>query len=620
MPAITWTENPEHLAATWQSLGFENSHRLMLNKALRRLYFDLPNTAHIDTSKDYREWAAFTTLEECAYNLTRMVIDSVAPTVCEKMRAVVEPVGADYQTLRACENMGYAVAGIMDASKYWDVFAPLAQRDGSCSDIGSVLWYVDGGGEVKGRNLLPNDVRFHFDEGQDPIHIYYGMRMPRAGVLDQFPGHESAIMALPEVREPTTVGVEYPGSRSGDCVQLVMAIRRRVGSTTGRLVVIGIGGGNPVLKSEDWDFDFFPSAHWRYDWDSQGFGGFAGARVLAPYHMKSDRLLTGIYDGLEGALPTIVANEAERENIEFSNKAWRKVFFKTQRPEVFIPKTVSADALAEVSRLKDTAFFAYGQSMEAAQGLRPAGLDSAPAQRQWVDIRNQRLSRLIGNWRAMACDSARIIVALASKAYQNKKILAKAPGTDFFREIQWPKDLREDKYKITFVEASNVPDTQAGRVQRLAELRDRGNIDEAEYARDVDLPDIRAVVQRVAADADYVDMQISKALDDGVFVMPDSMQGTVGLQMLVRKGRQDYLRVQASGRGYPAKNLRCLRRLVQAGDMRLKGLKAAIPMPVPAVLPGQPAGVAPMPSSVLPPAAPPPAGAPIAPTPQGAVP
>lgn len=600
---ITWTEEPRQLANVWTTLGRENSHRILMNKLYRRLYFDLPETATIDTSLPYREWAAYKTLQQCAYNITRMVIDSVAPTVCQRLRVVVAPVGADYQTERTCKDLASAVAGVMDATKYWDIAGPIAYRDGSASDIGTVLWYVDGGGEIRCRNIGPNDVRWHFDEGADPIHLYYHMVIPRAGLAGQYAAHKVAIAGLPEYRPDTEVGVEYPGTRGGDCVEVVMAYRRAVNGVPGKRVVMGIGGGNPVLDSWPWKFDFFPSAHWRYDWDSQGFGGFAGARVLAPYHVQSDRLLQAAYDGLEGAVPTVLANEMERDDLEFSTTAWRKILWKTQKPEVMIPSAVSPQVLAEVDKLKDTAFFAYGQNMQAAQGLRPAGLNSAPAQREWRDIKNERLSRLINNYAAMATDSARVIVALASEAYMDKTILAKAPGTDALREINWPKDLREDKYQITFLKASDLPDTVAGRKEFFGELRDRGAIDEAQYLRGINAADLKSTADRIGATADYVEMQIAKALEDCIFIMPDAMQGQAGLDMLVTRATQEYMRVQAAEKNYPRKNLECVRRLAQAADARRKGLTAKPPvMPVAATLPGQPAGVQPMPSAVLPPA------------------
>jgi hypothetical protein len=511
--------------------------------------------------------------------------------------------------------MGAAIAGIMDATQFWDRALPIAYRDGSCSDIGTVLWYVDGGGEIQNVNVEPNHVRWHFDEGQTPFHLYYELVVPRAGLYAQYPGKEKAIDGLDEYRPETVVGVEYPGQRGGDCVRLVMAYRRSdSGKENGKRVVMGLGGGDPVLDSGKWEFDFFPSAHWRYDWDAQGFGGYAGARVLAPYHVQSDRLLQAAYDGLEGAVPTILANEMERDDLELSTVAWRKLYWKTNKPEVFVPKTVSDQVLSEINNLKDTAFFAYGQSMQAAQGLQPQGLNSAPSQREWKTTRNERMGRLVANTSMFATDSARIIVALASTAYKNKKVVAAAPGTDAFKEIAWPKDLREDKYKIQFTKSSDLPDTVAGRMQFFGEQRDRGAIDEVQYLRGVNLSDQKTLTDRLAAPADYAEMQISKALEDCEFIMPDGMQGP-GLDTLVTVGTQEYQRVQSGGKNYPRENLECLRRLIQAADARRKGLTAKAPvMPTPATLPGQPAGVSPMASAILPPAEPlpvPPVPAPI---------
>lgn len=598
---ITWTKEPDKLPDVWRALGVENNHRILWNKVFLRYYYDLPDSSYIPVARDYAEWIGFRESKNSAYNLTRMVIDSVAPSVCKPLRCVVDPVGADYKTAKSCKDMGVAVAGVMDSVGYWNKHSIIAYRDGSASDLGTVLGYVDGGGEIRAVNVSANNVRFHFDEGQDPIHLYYSFTVPRAGLLAQFPGKKAAIEGMPEYKQATIVGVEYPGIRSGDCVQVLMAVQRAHDGKTGRMVMTGNGGSHPVLVDKEWKFDFFPSAHFRYDWDSQGFGGYAGARVLMPYHNQSNRLLETAYSGLEGAVPTVLANETERDTLEMSSSAWRKVFYHNQRPEIMVPKTVSEQVLAEIGKLKDSAFFAYGQSAQAAQGLRPAGLNSAPAQREWRDIKDERLGRLIDNFGQMATDFGRVVIALASEAYKDKKVLAKAPGTEFFREISWPNDLREDKYKIRFSKASDVPDTVAGRVQFYGELRDRGAIDEVEYIRGLAIMDNKATTDRLAAPADYVDFQISEALDNCRFIMPDAMQGP-GLDRGVTVGSQEYQRAIASGKSYPRKNLECLRRLVQAFDARRKGLVAKVPMPVPATLPGQPAAVAPMPSAVLGPA------------------
>jgi hypothetical protein len=270
---------------------------------------------------------------------------------------------------------------------------------------------------------------------------------------------------------------------------------------------------------------------------------------------------------------------------------------------VFLPNAVSPDVIREIDKLFDKAFLAYGMSPQAAQGTRPQGLNSAPGQREWRDIKNERLRRLIDNWAQMAVDSARAIIGLAAVAYRDRKIVTAAPGSDMLREIAWPKDLREDKYKVRFDQSSGLSETLAGRKEELGEMRDRGSITEPTYLRMLNVPDLKAIADNLAGPADLAAMQIDKALNDCEFIMPDGMQGE-GLDVLVTQGAREYQRARVTGI-YPRENMECLRRLVLAAKMRKDGLTAEVPAPVPATLPGQPAGVAPMPSSVLPPAEPP---------------
>lgn len=608
-----WEKDPTQLGAVLSRLDQEHQQRILNDQSFRRMYFNLSHlrpgiTSDSPSSVEYPGLSAIDWGRPAEYNITRMIIDAVAPTVCQQLKAVVIPIGGDYKTVRSCNDMAAAISAVFDATKYWSKLGPIAYRDGSASSLGTILWFIDGGGEIRGVNVSPLNVLYHFDEGQDPTRLYFKFALPRAGVLRMYPGKRAEIESLPEYSPPTEVGVEYPNSHGGDCVLLCVAVHRAHDGQKGKLLVAGIqsergtaSAGSVELDSSVYENDFFPSAHFRYDWDASGFGGYAGARVLEPYHRSVDSLLQKVYDGLEGSVPHLLANEADRDSIALSNTAWKKVFYTTSKPDVFLPNAVSPDVIREIQNLFDKAFLAYGMSQQAAQGTRPHGLNSAPGQREWRDIKNERLGRLIENWAQLAVDSARAVIGLAAVAYRDRKIVTKAPGTDQLKEIDWPKDLREDKYKTRFDKSSGLSETLAGRKEELGELRDRGAISEATYLRMLAVPDLKSVADTLAAPSDLASMQISKALDEGIFVMPDSLQGE-GLDVLITMGSREYQRAQVSGI-YPREHMECLRRLVLAAKMRKDGQVAQVTPPVPAVLPGQPAGVAPMPSAVLPPAA-----------------
>lgn len=605
----TWVEDPHLLRQTFDSLEREHSSRIMLDKLCRRLYFDLPIATDYDPSLPYREFGQFETLQQLGFNLTREVIDASAATVCQRLKATVEPVGADLDTERACLDLSAGVAGVLDIAKFWDRLAPIAHRDGSASSLGTILWYTDGAsGEVLGEVIDPLRVYYHYSEGFEPIHLYIDRVVPRVGLMSQFPAHRAAILNLPKYTPDSVVGVDHPGSNGADTVRVLMAWRRAIGGKGGKF--LALAAPDLVLAESEWKHAFFPTAHYRYDWDSKGFGGYAGARIIAPYHRASNRILRAVMDGFDGMVPTALYNEMEKDD-EFSTVGWRRMFWKTHKPEVFLPNAVSAVQLQQLERLEQKAHFAFGMNQDAAAGTRPAGLNSAPAQREWKEGKNERLSRQIANWAALATESARAIVALASDAYKDKKVRVKAPGTNLWNEIAWPIDLQENKYVTRFEQSSGLSDTLAGAMEELAELRDRGAITEAEYLRLRHSPDVRGELSRINAAANLAITIIMAALNEGKFTMPDVLQGP-GVEMIVTLGTQEYQRARMSNR-YPRKNVECLRRVIQAADARRKGLTAKPPvMPVPGVLPGQPASVAPMASAVLPPARPLPA-LPVAP-------
>lgn len=606
----TWPEDMATIPRVADAMASEQSQRITMDKVLRRLYFNLPLTQVLQpqagtNSTAYREMGAFGLLGRLGYNITRLVVDAAIATVCKRLKCEVTPNGGDFKTERSCRDMSAFVTAIMDASGYWDRFATVGARDGMISSLGPILFYVDGAsGEIRCEAIDPLDMLYSASEGMDPFTVMILRALPRVGLLAQFPQHADKIKAATEYQRPSVVGVEYPGSQRGDTIKVIHAWRRRAGKKDGIFSTVLSDG--TVLEKKPYKHDFFPFAVYRYDWDSKGFGGYAGARITADYHIACAKLLENAYRGLEGAVPTVLKHINDKSEQRLSKSPWREHYYEHQKPDVFLPHTVAPEALAQIQKNVDMAFLAFGMNQNAAAGTRPAGLDSLPSQREWRDIKNERLARQIANWESMATQAARIIVALASDAYQDKELAVTAPGTDFIRMIKWPKDLREDQYKIKFSQSSNLSETLAGRKQDLAELRDRGSITEAEYVRALGVSDLRTMSNRISGPGDLVSKQISDALDDCIMSMPDPIQGPGGLQMLVNVGSQEYQRAKASGM-YPPENLECLRILVLNAEARLNRVAAkpmAPIMPVPGVMPGQPASVAPMASSVLPPAPP----------------
>ena len=597
-----WTSDPQSLAGVVDSAKRENSARVLLDKCLLRLYYQRPVSAVPDPMRPYQELSTFETLQQLGFNLTREVIDAAAALICQPMRAVVQPVGSDYDLFRSCEVLTKLVDGIFDASDFMSV-ATQAFIDGSITTVGAVKWFVDPNTkEIQCERIDPLSVLWHYDEGARPAHLYLETPAAKSLLREMYPAKAGAIETQGAWKVPTIVGVEAPGVRGTDTVRVVEAWKRKISDSPGRHTITC---GDVVLCDEPWDYDFFPVVCYRSAPDFRGFGGVPMARQIAPYHIWSNTLVRLVNDSLKGAVPWLLIHEDDNvDNV--SDMPYQKIVWSGPRePVIQKQNPVSDQVIAQIKELRERAFGEVGVNINAAGGSRPTGLNSAPSQREWMDIVNVRMRRQQQQWERFWNESSRCVVALASDAYRSKAARVAAPGSKFLEEVKWPRDIKEDQYRMVFALASGLSLTTSGRMEQLGELRDRGAIDEGDYLEKLGLPDVQQLADRVNAPRKLVEKQISAALNEGTFIMPSALQAS-SLDALVTIGTQEYQAAMEAGR-VPPENIEVLRRLIKAADARRKGLASPPPLPppvVPAVLPGQPGAVAPLPNRdqvVLPP-------------------
>lgn len=606
---LDWVKYPDSLSKVVELVKRRHSMRLQEDKAFLRLRYQRPvifaSDSLLSVSRLYGSTGTAQILGQLGFNTVRKVIDATRSRICKQLRPVVMSVGGELETEHQCTLLTRAVDGVLDAAKYWSLYAPMVFADACTTTIGHLEWFVDAAGEIRCDRLDPLTVFWDYDQGMNPADLFVEMPASKVILESQYPEKAKEIRAQRSWTSPSVIGVDHPNTHSGNTVKLCKAWRRRIGEAPGRYTVTV--GDSVVLVDQEYNYDFFPLVGCRWDHDHRGYGGYAGAAVLAPYQRWRNVIMELVYNSLQGAVPWVIMSEDEiLQNV--SDVPFQKVMYSGSRaPQVVQNNPVSEQALHFGDRLDIEAHAEFGMNVQAAEGNLPAGLTSAPGQRERIALIDSRLSRLQSEWENLATESARVIIALASAAYRNKKIRVKAPGTELFDEIKWPMNLKENQYVIQFAKMSGLSSTAWGRKQEAAELRDRGAITEGEYLRMLELPDIKAASDRINAAQDLATKQITAALERAEFIMPLVIQGEEGLSAIVRTGTQTYQRALVRG-GYEAANLACLRRLIQAADVLLKGPKpptASMPLPVPAVLPGQPAGVEPAPGSVLPPLPPP---------------
>jgi hypothetical protein len=136
------------------------------------------------------------------------------------------------------------------------------------------------------------------------------------------------------------------------------------------------------------------------------------------------------------------------------------------------PQALSPEVYQHLERHWAKGFEAYGVSPSAASGQKEAGVTSAVAIRESLDVQTARFAVLAQRWEQLHLDVARAAIDIARDIYaENKEMIVSAPGTQLLGDRGKFSDLEdEDAYVIQEYPTSLLPTTPQGRIDRVKDL------------------------------------------------------------------------------------------------------------------------------------------------------
>lgn len=565
----TWVDEPQLLHTTGVRLEREHSSRFVIDKNYLRLYFQRPSSVIPDPDRPWREMQAAYRFDLQGYNLMRRQVDGALALLCRPLRPRVDPTNAEFETQRGCEKITQFLDGLFDGVEFM-AKATEAMRDGALTTVGGLKWAIDDEtGDYSCERVDPLSLLWSLDEGREPLHMYQISPVPRLKLRELFPKHRREIEDLPAWQREMIVGVEPAGVRQNESVRVTEGWRLKIGNTAGRHV---IACHDLVLLDEEWPFEFFPIAFASWAEDFRQFGGVPLARTVAPYHQIQNRCARKVHDSLNGAVPILMVHEDDDDHT-LTDAAFQRVVWRGARPPQITPSNpVSQQLLDYVRDMPNECAAETGISLQASAGMRPAGLNSAPAQREWMDIVSTRLVCQQAKWEQLWRNSARIAIGLAQAAQKKPSVFRKVTAGNVLEEIRW-RDIKLDPkdYRVRYDLSSALSLTVSGRLEQLAELKANGAIDQAEYLRQMNMPDVERAADQANAPRDLIERQIDQCLNDGTPAMPMALQN---MDDLIRAATAAYQRAEVAGT-YPAKNMECLRRLILQCNARKSAPTAA---------------------------------------------
>jgi hypothetical protein len=458
--------------------------------------------------------------ERIAFNVVSSAVDTLTAKIAKnRPKPLFLTSGGNYKVQRKARKLTAFVDGIFYAQKAYDLGA-LCFRDACIYNTG-VVHVFDQDGEVKYERVLPSELF------TDPIDSYYGQprQLHRVKAVDR----EVLIEAFPDfadkIRYAEPASSKVSGAMEGvsDLVVVIESWHLPSGkdATDGRHV---LSIANQVLADEEWTESFFPFAFLHYNKPIVGLWGQSLAQQLKPIQLELNKLYWVIARSmhLAGTFKIWMPIGAMASTGQFSNEI-ATIIESEQAPQYLVPPIVQPEIYQHIGTLKNNAFEMAGISQLQAASLKPSGLNSGAALREYNDISTDRFAVTGQNYEQFYLDLAKLTVWKARKLYEdNKKLQVTVAGKKFIQSIQWKDvNLEDDEFVLQIFPISSLPSDPAGRLAQIQEYMQAGLLTPREGRRLIDFPDLGEIEDLANASEDYLRMIIEKIIDEGEYTPPD---------------------------------------------------------------------------------------------------
>jgi hypothetical protein len=304
---------------------------------------------------------------------------------------------------------------------------------------------------------------------------------------------------------------------------------------------------NGTILDEEWEGDWFPYVVYRWVSRVSGFYGRGISEDLAGIQRRINRMNQQFDRWLDQhARPKMFVAQADAKMaLEISNGAGDIYPYKIRAPEWKVPAAIGGENYTRLNDLKQSAFEMIGISRLSAQALKPAGLESAVALREYNDIETQRFAIQAQAYESCFIQLARVVVGwskLMAADGNAPVVTTKAYGRQ--RVIEWDDvDLDDVPYTMDLDAASALSRTPAGRQQTIVEWAQAGIVTLDQARSLIRHPDLESAMSVYTAAMDDVDAAIERTRD-GENETPEPYQN---LQMGIWRYQMAYLRDRRDG-------------------------------------------------------------------------
>lgn len=611
-PRGTWFDgSPEVLGTLIRKLEQNLSTERFVDGVVTRMFHGesaLPSGSVATASGEVRASSYLRAFEPITReNIMRAVIEGFQSMVLRKPAVKVITTGGSWKKQVASRRMSRLLTGLFSTAGL-ESAAPCIVVDSCNSLVAASKWAIDETGKIVCERVLPHTLIWNPASGPTPREIYQRHGVPKSTLMSRYPEFAEDIEKLPPYKPDPAYHIDtWSYYKDADLAEVDEGWRLPLGDEPGRHVMTA---GSLVLCDEEWDMPCFPIVPLTYGRSYSSLAGSPLGRLVLPYQLRLDEMNRVIEAAarLCSAPKMMLPSDSGVDQVTSEIEIFRYNASGGQ-PHWLPGQLLPPQYYVERDKCIAQAFAMAGVSLSVATATKPAGLESGRAQREHYDIASGRQlipAEAIERWFEQ---NGRVAIGLMHRAYGKKSMRIRAPNTTLLEEIDWSEvgDLKEDEIEVRCFISSAIPNTPAGRAEKLAEWVSAGVLSQKRATRWYANPDEATIEDQESATEDLCMKLIESSLHDGVYLAPETVMGSDGLMMLSDIGGKELMKALCMPEAAlpPVANIELLRRLIDEANLIAKPAAPPVdvapppmpPMPIPG-LPAPPVEAAPM----LPPA------------------
>jgi hypothetical protein len=461
--------------------------------------------------------------DRISYNLVQSVVDTVVAKVTRnRPKPLFLTSGGNYKKQREAKKLNTFLDGVFYENGTHEIGTTVF-RDASVWGDGFIHVFTKGDRvcheRVMSSEIFVDDVESLYGS---PRQMHRVKQVDRQVLFDMFPDdYEKIAGAKPSRTE------EAGRSIIADMLTVRESwhLASGPGADDGKHVITIDGA---VLgQIEPWPHQWFPFARVQWCPRLYGYWGQGLAEQLQNIQLEINKLLWVIQRSfhLSGTFKVFIENGSKVVKEHLNNDVGSIINYTGTMPQYVVPPTVAPEIFSHLQNLFNKGYEQAGVSQLSAASLKPEGLNSGRAIREYNDIQTDRLHTPAKSYENMFMDVARLSIEVIKMiAAEKGGYEVRVPGKKSVQSIDW-KDIKltDDEYVMQCFPVSSLPSDPAGRLQTIQEYAQAGFLSPRQARRLLDFPDLEQVESLANAEEDYLTSVFDKIVDDGDYTSPDPL-------------------------------------------------------------------------------------------------